>query len=153
MNLSHAKDATLYFIEMYILTTLFYSFAVLSTFLLDYSESLYAFDIKKQSTEYIILQITFRLTMSIFSVAYIIFFMQTNFNTFFKENTIQSASIVYIVTCIIYDTNLNEKVNELKRRLFVSLNKLPTKKNISRALFSETSNTNSIPKPTNFLLY
>lgn len=105
------------FVQIYILTFIFYCFAMCTSFLLNYLENqLNLFDYKKLSSFVLVLLVVLRVTISIFFFYYLLHFLQNHFTKYFKEERIQKSSLIFFLTCAAYDTNMALKVNELKRR-------------------------------------
>ena len=105
------------FFQIYVLTFLFYCFAVCNCFLFNYLEDAFnLYDYKKLPSIVLILLVVLRLTINVFILYYLLHFVERNLLKFFKDERIQKSSLIFLLTCTAYDTNMALKVNELKRR-------------------------------------
>ena len=105
------------FVQIFILTFIFYCFAICTSFLMNYLENqLNLFDYKKLSSFVLVMLIVLRVTINIFVFYYLLHFLENHSIKYFKEERIQKSSLIFFLTCAVYDTNMALKVNELKRR-------------------------------------
>ena len=113
----HTYKAAESFIQIYMLTFIFYCFAMSTSFIMNYIENVFdLFDYKKQTSFVLILLIVLRVTINIFLFYNLMILMKENLINFFKVERIEKSSLIFFLTCTAYDTNLALKVNELKRR-------------------------------------
>ena len=105
------------FLQIYFLVFIFYTVAILTTFILDYIESVFLrYDIEKQNSFFIMLQIILRLSINISIVYYLIHFLINLLSNYVTEEKIQKSSMIFVITCVVYDTYFSNKVAQLKLR-------------------------------------
>ena len=106
------------FLQLFFSTFIYYTAAIISTEVLDYTEnSIRSSNVKEISSVVLVLQIVLRLALNGFLINHIPhIFMYFN-NGLLKKDVIFKTAMIYSTTNITFDSNLLSKVAELKHRI------------------------------------